>query len=399
MDNNAWTRFSSRNPTDHFSALGSPYPSPVSTPQPISEGQQLFVGHGSFDVRYQLAHPLELGLANVTNSETPHPVYSANYSSMCQQETSVGQPSSYMLPKPTDIEPKYPDQWQEIEAEPKLRSINSTTALRDIMFTIDGDLDIKREEGTALGYRSLVALHDFSRSPSEESYIDSGGAGGELASDCSFPEQFKPLAGRDRINPPTICATFDETAPERVSFCVECDGSCISLGETLACTASAAELDSNWNRNDYEEEILQPDSRTYEVPVTHGNGSFDNPTNYSSYSSLDISWPTNNVDSSAPSRPGRRRTKVSSTDLANSTATGIGSPIICTNCSTQVTPLWRRTREGDPMCNACGLFFKVNGVHRPLSLKTDIIKKRIRGSAGSSPPNGRGASTRGAKEN
>jgi hypothetical protein len=26
--------------------------------------------------------------------------------------------------------------------------------------------------------------------------------------------------------------------------------------------------------------------------------------------------------------------------------------------------------------NACGLFFKLHGVNRPLSLKTDVIKKR-----------------------
>lgn len=31
------------------------------------------------------------------------------------------------------------------------------------------------------------------------------------------------------------------------------------------------------------------------------------------------------------------------------------------------------------MCNACGLFLKLHGVVRPLSLKTDVIKKRQRG--------------------
>ena len=32
------------------------------------------------------------------------------------------------------------------------------------------------------------------------------------------------------------------------------------------------------------------------------------------------------------------------------------------------------------MCNACGLFLKLHGEVRPLSLKTDVIKKRNRGS-------------------
>ncbi|SCU81344.1 LANO_0B02740g1_1 [Lachancea nothofagi CBS 11611] len=52
----------------------------------------------------------------------------------------------------------------------------------------------------------------------------------------------------------------------------------------------------------------------------------------------------------------------------------------CTNCHTKTTPLWRRDPEGNPLCNACGLFLKLHGVVRPLSLKTDVIKKRQRSS-------------------
>jgi GATA-binding protein, other eukaryote len=51
----------------------------------------------------------------------------------------------------------------------------------------------------------------------------------------------------------------------------------------------------------------------------------------------------------------------------------------CTNCHTTNTPLWRRNPEGQPLCNACGLFLKLHGIVRPLSLKTDVIKKRNRG--------------------
>lgn len=59
---------------------------------------------------------------------------------------------------------------------------------------------------------------------------------------------------------------------------------------------------------------------------------------------------------------------------------GDQSPTICTNCQTTNTPLWRRDPDGQPLCNACGLFFKLHGVVRPLSLKTDVIKKRNRAS-------------------
>ncbi|KAI7901924.1 uncharacterized protein BX663DRAFT_436604 [Cokeromyces recurvatus] len=52
--------------------------------------------------------------------------------------------------------------------------------------------------------------------------------------------------------------------------------------------------------------------------------------------------------------------------------------IHCTNCHTFNTSLWRRNSEGQSLCNACGLFLKLHGAVRPLSLKTDIIKKRNR---------------------
>lgn len=51
----------------------------------------------------------------------------------------------------------------------------------------------------------------------------------------------------------------------------------------------------------------------------------------------------------------------------------------CTNCNTRTTPLWRRDADGNPLCNACGLFLKLHGRTRPLSLKSDVIRKRNRG--------------------
>lgn len=34
----------------------------------------------------------------------------------------------------------------------------------------------------------------------------------------------------------------------------------------------------------------------------------------------------------------------------------------CANCHTTTTTLWRRDNEGQPVCNACGLYYKLHNV-------------------------------------
>ncbi|KAF4528703.1 hypothetical protein B566_EDAN014271 [Ephemera danica] len=50
----------------------------------------------------------------------------------------------------------------------------------------------------------------------------------------------------------------------------------------------------------------------------------------------------------------------------------------CTNCRTTNTSLWRRNTNGEPVCNACGLYYKLHGVSRPLAMKKDNIQTRKR---------------------
>jgi len=56
------------------------------------------------------------------------------------------------------------------------------------------------------------------------------------------------------------------------------------------------------------------------------------------------------VIAAAPGRPGC----VSIGGISPTVGEG---PIQCTNCKTATTPLWRRDPQGQPLCNARGLFF------------------------------------------
>lgn len=90
---------------------------------------------------------------------------------------------------------------------------------------------------------------------------------------------------------------------------------------------------------------------------------------------------------SAKKKPGNNKTKSKrSESLPSSAPVSINaSENTCSNCGTTNTPLWRRNLDGNPLCNACGLFLKLHGKVRPLSLKTDVIKKRNRSPSGNKP--------------
>ncbi|XP_045612123.1 uncharacterized protein [Procambarus clarkii] len=63
------------------------------------------------------------------------------------------------------------------------------------------------------------------------------------------------------------------------------------------------------------------------------------------------------------------------------------SGMTCSNCQTTNTTLWRRNNNGEPVCNACGLYFKLHGVSRPLTMKKEgpiQTRKRKPKNAGSS---------------
>lgn len=60
--------------------------------------------------------------------------------------------------------------------------------------------------------------------------------------------------------------------------------------------------------------------------------------------------------------------------------------LTCTNCHTSNTSLWRRNTLGEPVCNACGLYYKLHGVPRPMAMKKDSIQTRKRKPKGGKEP-------------
>jgi hypothetical protein len=52
--------------------------------------------------------------------------------------------------------------------------------------------------------------------------------------------------------------------------------------------------------------------------------------------------------------------------------------IRCFNCDATNTPLWRRDGNGNNICNACGLYYRLHKINRPLSMKRTIIHRRQR---------------------
>ncbi|KAF9077167.1 hypothetical protein BDP27DRAFT_1311931 [Rhodocollybia butyracea] len=50
----------------------------------------------------------------------------------------------------------------------------------------------------------------------------------------------------------------------------------------------------------------------------------------------------------------------------------------CSHCHTRNTSVWRRSKTGAQLCNACGVYARLRGKERPLSLKRNKIKPRTK---------------------
>ncbi|OBT68458.1 hypothetical protein VE03_02941 [Pseudogymnoascus sp. 23342-1-I1] len=382
MYNNASMGPSSLNSNDFYSPPASNYPSAGSTPQVNNDGdRQMYFNQGGVDMRQQQRQQnFRRNPSNLSNSLGPQYMYNQNGNAMYSSSYT----GSGAFGMQQHIDPS------QVFQHDNLQSPGVSMGTQDSSYNLDVDSDGEETEGTAFADRTLMNSNDYSLSPMEDANMG-------LAWDATLPGQFNTQAARYPGGPPrkqvTIGGTTTEISP------LEWDGTAGSLGRSHT-HASSASISDHRRNGDRRQKIPRTAS-TPNVPAAQQT-IFDGQTAQSTPNSPpDMTGNMSGFSSVAPSRPGSPNPKGSSTNL--SAAGGPSDPAVpttCTNCFTQTTPLWRRNPEGHPLCNACGLFLKLHGVVRPLSLKTDVIKKRNRGSGATTtvPLISSASSTRNAKK-
>ena len=362
---------SSLNSNDYYSPPGSTFPSAVSTPQPLQNKDEPPREYNPADARpprpmpnYPMQRPSAL-----SNALHPPYMYNPNDEAIFGAVTTAGPAPSFNPPTFNIQQHINPSQVLHPEfssshspAVPGTRSEN--------MFTFGADSDENEEEPNSYGDRLMMQSQ---YSPMEDQPPD--GASG-MPWENGLAGQFNSMAVRYPGGIPRKQVTIG--GAEMVDAVADWTRGEMSRRHNSSISVSDM-------RNRHTDPRKQKIPRTSSTPNAVHLG--QQPVNGRPQSSPNTP-PESGFSSAMPSRP----------SSPNGSKSGEASaPTTCTNCFTQTTPLWRRNPEGHPLCNACGLFLKLHGVVRPLSLKTDVIKKRNRGGGGAVPVGG-AAATRSAKK-
>lgn len=339
---------SSRTSTELYSPPPSGYHSTASTPQPTYDGDpSTYLEQSSIDARVNRRVPQHnpRPASNLTASLQPRIPFRGNREANSNTFTSMSGPSS-SLPSPVfpinhNVNSSRPLNQNEFSAPSSHH--NMDLSADENMLGLRTDSDNEDADGNPFADRNMGMQANFSS-------MDDGAAdmSSTLQGDNSFGHHFGSL--------PNIPSFHGEGSGMGTALDNwEAGG---SLGGTHGSTASLGD----WQNRDQDPRRPKV-ARTISTPTT-------SQPSHAVTQSTPNTPPESGVNSAAPSRP--------ASPGGNKNEQG-NNPTTCTNCFTQTTPLWRRNPEGQPLCNACGLFLKLHGVVRPLSLKTDVIKKRNRG--------------------
>ncbi|KAI0113862.1 hypothetical protein F4776DRAFT_656738 [Hypoxylon sp. NC0597] len=366
------------NGADYYSPPGSAYQSAVSTPHPLAEHENMFFG--SMDMRHQRAQGFRPGPGSMRNQMSQQFINQQNGNSMFPPATT-GADSSNSFTQTLNF--GHVDPSQVFQSEHPVRS-PGVGMMHENMFNFGADSDNEDEDGGAFADRNMGIHQAFS--PENDSGMDMGNQN-SLGWDASLPGQFSTQAARYPGGPPRKQVMIGGTTTDYLESS-DWDGQ-----------GSLPRSQSFRSAGDRRQKMPRTASTPNANMAGRGNP-FDKLAQSNPNSPpADMSGNVSGFSSVAPSRPasppGSKHGSTSNLQAAAGSQGDGNTPTTCTNCFTQTTPLWRRNPEGQPLCNACGLFLKLHGVVRPLSLKTDVIKKRNRGSGASLPVGG--TSTRSKK--
>nr|AGT18049.1 AreA-AC [Hapsidospora chrysogena] len=378
MYNNSSIASSSLNNADIYSPPGSAYQSTVSTPHPAPENDGFYFG--SQPTRSQSFR------RSASNRGSTQMGQQFMYGNVQSTNATGGDSTSMFTSTGTASEPvsaysTAPGSFGHVDPTQVFKSDHSMTSpgvqvSRENMFSFGADSE--DEDSNAFADRNLSMHNDFSS-------IDDSGS---LGWDASLPGQFSTQAARFPGGPPRRQVMMGGTTTDYVD------------NNASGWEGGGLNRSQSFKAGDDNSKQTMPRNASTPAHLVGKHNGFEHLAQSLPNSPREGPGPMSGFSSVAPSRPSSpsMSKQNSSTNLQGSAGGGnqneSSGPTTCTNCFTQTTPLWRRNPEGQPLCNACGLFLKLHGVVRPLSLKTDVIKKRNRGSGANLPVGGNSTRSR-----